>query len=96
MPNNSIKKAGYDKTIQAQIISCEDATIGKYKCRYQDAIFYAYTGNTDITLSKGANVYILVPENDMSKDKTIIGMVDKLGTNYISMAVGEQAYDISS
>lgn len=91
---SSVKQAGYDKTIQAQIISCEDPTIGKYKCRYQDAIFYAYTGNTDITLSKGANVYILVPENDMSKDKTIIGMVDKLGTNYISMAVGEQAYDI--
>ena len=42
LTNNSIKKAGYDKTIQAQIISCEDATIGKYKCRYQDTTFFAY------------------------------------------------------
>ena len=34
-----VQKAGYDRTIQAQILSCEDATIGKYRCRYQDSIF---------------------------------------------------------
>lgn len=94
LTNNSIKKAGYDKTIQAQIISCEDATIGKYKCRYQDTTFFAYAGSADITYSKGAYVYILVPGNDMSKDKTILGTTQKLGINYVSEAVGQQAYDI--
>ena len=26
LATNSVEKAGYDKTIQAQIVSCEDAT----------------------------------------------------------------------
>ena len=92
--NDFVEKAGYDKTIQAQILSCEDATIGKYRCRYQDAIFYAYTNNTDLSFSNGAYVYILVPNGDMGKEKTILGTTKKLGIDYISQAEGEQAYDI--
>lgn len=94
LANNSVQKAGYDKTIQAQILSCEDQVVGKYRCKYQDAIFYAYTNNPDIKLSKGMLVYILVPGNDMRQQKTIIGMVDKLGADYISAAVGDQAYSV--
>lgn len=94
LANNSVQKAGYDKTIQAQILSCEDQVVGKYRCKYQDAIFYAYTNNPDIRLSKGTLVYILVPGNDMRQQKTIIGMVDKLGADYISAAVGDQAYNV--
>lgn len=94
LANNSVQKAGYDKTIQAQILSCEDQMVGKYRCKYQDAIFYAYTNNPDIRLSKGTLVYILVPGNDMRQQKTIIGMVDKLGADYISAAVGDQAYNV--
>ena len=94
LANNSVKKAGYDKTIQAQILSCEDATIGKYRCRYQDAVFYAYANNLDTRLINGSYVYILVPENDMSKEKTILGTTKKLGINYISQTDGEQFYDI--
>ena len=94
LTTDSVKKAKYDRTIQAQIISCEDATIGKYKCRYQDAIIYAYTNNADMILNKGSYVYILVPENDMKKEKTILGASKKLGINYISQAQGDQAYEI--
>ena len=90
----SVQRAGYDKTIQAQIVSCQDATVGKYRCRYQDAIIQAYTNNPDITYNKGAYVYILVPENDMRKYKTILGTTDKLGVDYGSQVIGEQAYDI--
>lgn len=93
LTENLIKKAAYDKTIQAQIISCEDQTIGKYKCRYQDAIIYAYSNSIDVTYNERAYVYILVPDNDMSKEKTILGTVNRLGINYISQVEGEQAYD---
>ena len=92
--NDSVKKAGYDRTIQAQILSCEDATIGKYRCRYQGATIYAYAGTSDITYTKGAYVYILVPGGDMGKEKTILGTTNKLGINYISQAEGDQAYNI--
>ena len=92
LAKSSVQRAGYDKTIQAQIVSCQDKQLGKYKCKYQDAIFYAYA-NSDMSLSKGAMVYILVPENDMSKDKTIIGTVDKLGADFVTIAEGEAAYE---
>ena len=94
LADNSVKKAGYDKTIQAQILSCEDATIGKYRCRYQDATIYAYAGGADVTFNKGAYVYILVPGGDMNKEKTILGTTKKLGINYISQAEGDEAYNI--
>ena len=94
LADNSVKKAGYDRTIQAQILSCEDATIGKYRCRYQDATIYAYASGSNITFNKGAYVYILVPGGDMNKEKTILGTTKKLGINYISQAEGDQAYDV--
>lgn len=93
LAKSSVERAGYDKTIQAQIISCQDKQLGKYKCKYQDAIFYAYASNPEINLSNGSMVYILVPQNDMSKDKTIIGLIDKLGTDYVTIAEGENAYE---
>ena len=91
LTKNSIQQAKYDKTIQAQVLSCEDEALGKYRCKFQDAIFYAY-GSPDSSYSKGTLVYILVPENDMQKEKTILGTVQKLGINYIPTIVGEQAY----
>lgn len=93
LARNSVERAGYDKTIQAQIISCQDKQLGKYKCKYQDALFYAYTSSPDISLSNGTMVYILVPQNDMSKDKTIIGTVDKLGVDFVTITEGEDAYE---
>lgn len=35
----AVNQASYDKTIQATILSCVDATIGKYKVKYQDSTF---------------------------------------------------------
>ena len=32
--NNAVKNAGYDRTIQAQIISCVDQDAGKYKIKF--------------------------------------------------------------
>jgi hypothetical protein len=84
-----VSSAGYDKTIQATIISCVDATIGKYKVRYQDSYLYAYSSNIDTSFPNGTNVFILVPGGDMNKDKTILGTTKKLGINYITIAEGD-------
>lgn len=93
--NKSVANAGYDKTIQAIVQSCADATVGKYKIKYQDSSFYAYATNADVTYTPGATVYILVPGNDMTRDKTILGTVEKLGINYVTQAEGDEAYDIN-
>lgn len=92
--DNIVKKAGYNKTIQAQIMSCQDATIGKYKCKFQDAIFYAYNTNTEVSYTNGTNVYVLIPSNDMGKEKIILGATKKLGINYISQASDDEAYEL--
>lgn len=91
----SIARAGYDKTIQAQIISCEDQSIGKYRCKYQDSIFYAYSNNLDTVFTKGTYVYILVPNNDMSKEKTILGASKKDSEEEQSDSTIDQNYVIN-
>ena len=73
--NNIVSKAGYDRTIQATILSCINEATGKYKVRYQDSNLYAFTGDLNKKYSRGTQVYILVPGSDMSKNKTIIGEV---------------------
>ena len=88
----AISQAEFDKTIQATVVSCVDATIGKYKIKYQDSSFYAYSGSSEITYVDGSSVYVLIPGNDMSRDKTILGTTKKLGINYISNAEGDEAY----
>ena len=93
--NKAISEAKYDKTIQATIIKCVDATIGKYQVKYQDSTFYAYSSNSDTSYSDNSVVYILVPGGDMSKDKTILGSTKKLGINYVSTIENDAAYEIN-
>jgi len=42
-----------------------------------------------VSFTNGSYVYILVPGNNMSAEKTILGTTKKLGINYISQAVGD-------
>lgn len=93
--DNAVSKANYDRTIQGTISRCVDATIGKYIVKYQNSSLYAYSSNTDITYPAGSSVYVLVPGNDMTKDKTILGTVDKLGPDYVSIVEGENGYEVT-
>lgn len=92
--DNAISNASYDKTIQAVVVRCEDATIGDYVVKYQDSTFHAYSYNTDVTYINGSTVYVLIPGGDFKLEKTIIGAVDKLGPDYISIIEGEDAYEV--
>ena len=74
--DNSIAKSNYDRTIQATIIEIVDKSLGQYNVKYQDSYFDAFSIDTTIEYVEGTNVYILVPNGDMSKDKTILGAVD--------------------
>lgn len=77
-----IAEAGFDKTVQATIIECVDESIGKYKVRYQDGFWYAFSNNIDTKYIKGTSVYILIPNGNMNNEKTILGSTEKLGINY--------------
>lgn len=92
--DRAIEQANYDKTIQATVISCVDATIGKYKVKYQDSTFYAYSSNSEVTYTNGSTVYILIPGNNTEADKTILGTTKKLGINYVATVEGDEAYQV--
>jgi hypothetical protein len=90
---DAVEKAEFDRTIQATVVSCIDASIGKYKCKYMDSTFYAYSDNVDNTYPDNSTVYITVPNGDMTAEKLIVGTVKKLGTNYVSEIEPEDYYD---
>ena len=92
--NNAVEKAGYDKTIKAQIIEKTNDSIGEYKVRYQDSVFFAYSNDININYVKNSLVYILVPNNDMRQIKTIIGPVEKTDLEYEEVLEAEDYYDI--
>lgn len=92
--DKKMSEASFDKTIQGTIITCMDKTIGKYKVKYQDSVFYAYSTNIETTYSDNSTVYILIPNGDMSKDKTILGATKKLGTNYVTVFSNDDRYSI--
>ncbi len=91
--NKAVASAGYDRTIRASVVSCVDQSIGKYKVKYQDNIFFAYTENVDVKYSKGTEVYVLIHNNDLNMNKTILGSVKKLGADYITAVSPENKYE---
>lgn len=91
--NKAVASAGYDRTIRAYVVSCEDQSIGKYKIKYQDNIFFAYAENVDVKYSKGTEVYVLIHNNDLNMNKTILGSVKKLGADYINAVSTENRYE---
>lgn len=90
--NKAVSDASFNKTIQAVIVECKDATIEKYRVRYQDGFWEAYGNGSGVTYLPGTSVYILVPNGDMSQPKTIIGTVQKLGINYINTISEQNQY----
>lgn len=82
LAEKAINQAPYDKTISALIVECVDTAKGKYKVKYQDALYYATSDNTELTYRKNTEVYILVPGNDFSKEKKILGTVKDMEAEY--------------
>ena len=88
--------AGYDRTIQATIVSCLDSVIGKYRVKYQNSYIIAYAANPSIKYQVDSLVYILIPGNDMSKDKVIMSSVDKSIFNYTNTVADNNRYQTIS
>lgn len=91
--NSVINRATFDKTIIGVIVSCADAELGQYKVLYQDAHYYATVSNTEDSYNTGDNVYILIPENDLTKPKKILGTVENLGDDYLAQTNINSQFD---
>ena len=73
--DRKIADAGYDKTIKGVINGVLDSAAGKYEIKYQDSLFEAYATSSDLNYQKGQMVSVLIPGNDWSRVKTILGGV---------------------
>lgn len=91
---DKIDKANLNKTIQATIIKAVDSALGKYKIKYQDSYFYAYTMDSDISYSDNCSVYVLIPNGDFNQDKFIISAVDKTKVEQQSVLKEKDKYEI--
>lgn len=91
---DKIDKANLNKTIQATVIKVVDSALGKYKIKYQDSYFYAYTINSDISYSDNCSVYVLIPNGDFNQDKFIISAVDKTKVEQQSVLREKDKYEI--
>ena len=80
---DAVNKAEYDKTVQAIIAQCISATQGKYSVKYLGGYFEAFAQDPNTVYTPDTQVYVLIPGNNMSKTKTILGTVDKLGQDFI-------------
>lgn len=92
--SQKLANAGFNKSIEGTIISCEDTITGKYKVRFQDSILDAYAANPNIVYSVDSLVYIIIPSGDMRKDKIIISSKEKKISNYAPTLDEDNKYEI--
>lgn len=70
--NNRIDKINKDTTITCTVKKCENTLTGQYSVNYNGGFLTAYA-QEGANYSENQNVYVLIPENDWSKKKLIIG-----------------------
>ena len=78
LADNKVSSVQFDKTVRGSIYDVVDESIGKYKVKYQNSVFFAYALDLK-TYSKGTQVYIVIPSSDFEKDPYILGTVKKIG-----------------
>jgi hypothetical protein len=81
-----------DKTVTAVIDSCANMLENKYMAKYQGGLFACYAQD-GTAYTKGQAVYVLVPENDFSNKKIIVGLAssgyEDSGLTSVSSAIDD-------
>lgn len=87
-----IDKLQLDKTITAVIVKCTNALSREYKCSYNGGHITAYAAE-GATYTNGQSVYVLIPQSDMTKRKTIVGLgsakEDDENISFVSSALSD-------
>lgn len=87
-----IDKLQLDKTVTAEIIKCTNALSREYKCSYNGGNITAYAAE-GATYINGQSVYVLIPQSDMTKRKTIVGVSsakeDDENISFVSSALSD-------
>ena len=70
---NRINALALDKTVIAIIDSLVDPVMNIYRVQYDGGYFNAVNKQTNSVYRRGMSVYVQIPQNDMTKEKIIIG-----------------------
>ena len=96
MTTAKMDKLTLDKTVVATIVKSEDLIKNTYKIRYQGNDNLVARAQSGDTYKKGQQVYVLVPQNDLSNDKIILGTasVDNASSEagFISSVMNDYTY----
>jgi hypothetical protein len=71
--DNKISSIDRDKTITATVVTVNNALTGEYKVSYNGGTITAYAQD-GTSYTKDSTVFVLVPEGNFSKKKTILGL----------------------
>lgn len=72
--DNAKQNSNATLTIEASIIDIIDEGKGEYKVNYLGQKFSAFTNNPNLVYSVGDDVFVLVPDGNFDKKKTILGL----------------------
>ena len=70
---NRINALALDKTVIAIIDALIDPVMNIYRVQYDGGYFNAVNKQTNSVYRRGMSVYVQIPQNDMTKEKIIIG-----------------------
>lgn len=96
MTTAKMDKLTLDKTVVATIVKNEDLLKNTYRIRYQGNENLVARAQSGDIYKKGQQVYVLVPQNDLSNDKIILGTasVDNASSEagFISSVMNDYTY----
>lgn len=96
LTEEKMSKLTLDKTIVAIVVKRKDVLQNTYYIKYQDNSNLVATAQGDTVYKAGQQVYVLVPQNDLSKDKIILGTASSDNANtdssFISSVLDDYTY----
>lgn len=75
--DNKISRLDRDKTIIGSVVGCNNTLTGEYKIAYGNSYIEAYSQNGE-SYNNNDSVYILIPSNNASDKKIILGKSTKV------------------
>ena len=73
--DDRVNKAGYDKTVVAAVVHCDDPDRNLYTVLYQDSVFTKVSSYNNEVYQENDLVYLTIPSNNSSAKKYIVGRV---------------------
>lgn len=83
----------FDKTIECDIIKIANPATGEYKVKYLNGTISAYDISLEMKYKAGDQVYVQVPQNDMTLKKLILGKKSTNASDLVDVILDTERVD---